>query len=86
VVDVDGRSNQAGRVVRIRPDRAPGVMTRIVDGGSATLSQTPYALTIPTPYPGTHRVAVRFAGSTVTLAVQPGARVRVCASGKIEAY
>ena len=29
VVDVDGRSNQAGRVVRIRPDRAPGVtMTR----------------------------------------------------------
>ena len=87
VVDVDGRSNQAGRVVRIRPDRAPGVtMTRIVDGGSAVLSQTPYALTIPTPYPGTHRVAVRFAGSTVTFTIQPGARVRVYASGKIESY
>ena len=61
-------------------------MTRVVDGGSAILSQTPYALTVPTPYPGLHRVDVRFAGSTVTFAMKPGARVRVYANGKVEPY
>jgi hypothetical protein len=87
VVDAAGRRNQAGRVVHVRPDSAPGVtMTRVVDGGSGILSQTPYALTVPTPYPGLHRVDVRFAGSTVTFAMKPGARVRVYASGKVEPY
>ena len=87
VVDAAGRHNQAGRVVRIRPNSAGAVtMTRVVDGGSAILSQTPYALTVPTPCPGTHRVDVRFAGSTVTFAMQPGQRARVYSSGRVETY
>ena len=87
VVDALGRRNQAGRVVRINPESAPGTtLMRVVEGGSAMLSQTPYALTIPTPYPGKHRIEVRFASSTVAFSMQAGARVRVYASGKTESY
>lgn len=87
VVDAAGRRNQFGRVVRVRPDHAPGVtLTRVVDGGSAMLAQGPYPLTIPTPYPGPHRVDVRFAGANVSFVMQPGAKVRVYASGRIETF
>ncbi len=87
VVDAAGRRNQFGRVVRVRPDRVPGVtLSRVVDGGSAMLAQTPYPLTIPTPYPGPHRVDVRFAGANVSFTMQPGDRVRVYANGRIEPY
>jgi hypothetical protein len=82
VVDAAGRRNQFGRVVRIRPDNAPGVtMTRVVDGGSGMLAQTPYPLTVPTPYGGTHHVDVRFTGATYTFSMRPGDRVRVFANG-----
>ena len=87
VVDAAGRKNQFGRVAHVRPASAPGVtMTRIVDGGSGMLSQNPYPLTIPTPYPGTHRVDVRFAGSTVSFSMQPGQRIRVYADGRTESF
>ncbi len=87
VVDAAGRRNQFGRVVRIRPDHVPGVtLTRVVDGGSAMLAQGPYPLTIPTPYPGPHRVDVRFAGANVSFTMQPGTRVRVYANGHIETF
>jgi hypothetical protein len=70
--------------MRIRPDNPQGVtMTRIVDGGSGMLAQTPYPLTVPTPYVGTHHVDVRFAGATFTFSMQPGERVRVFANGHI---
>jgi hypothetical protein len=83
VVDADGRSNQAGRVVRVRPDRAPGVtMTRIVDGGSAILSQTPYALASPRPIRHPSRAVVSRADLT---AMEPGARMRV-RERKAESY
>ena len=82
VVDAAGRRNQFGRVVRIRPDSAQGVtMTRVVDGGSGMLAQTPYPLTVPTPYAGTHHVDVRFTGATYTFSMRPGERVRVFANG-----
>jgi len=58
-------------------------MTRIVDGGSGMLAQTPYPLTVPTPYVGTHHVDVRFAGATFTFSMRPGERVRVFANGHI---
>ncbi len=87
VVDAAGRRNQFGRVARIRPGVAAGVtMTRVVDGGSGFLSQTPYALTVPTPYPGTHDIAVRFASGTVHFPMLPGQRVRVYADGRTEAF
>jgi len=87
VVDAAGRRNQFGRVVRVRPDHVPGVtLTRVVDGGSAMLAQTPYPLMIPTPYAGPHRVDVRFAGASVSFTMQPGGRVRVYANGRTEPY
>ena len=87
IVDAIGRRNQFGRVARIRPDSMPGVtMTRVVDGGSGFLSQTPYTLTVPTPYAGTHRIDVRFAASTVSFAMQPGERIRVYADGRTESF
>ena len=87
VVDAAGRRNQFGRVVRVRPENVPGVtLTRVVDGGSAMLAQTPYPLMIPTPYPGPHRVDVRFAGANVSFTMQPGGRVRVYANGRTEPY
>lgn len=87
VVDAAGRRNQFGRVVRVRPEHVPGVtLTRVVDGGSAMLAQGPYPLTIPTPYPGPHRIDVRFAGANVSFVMQPGAKVRVYASGRIEPF
>jgi hypothetical protein len=61
-------------------------MTQVVDGGLRILSQTPYALTVPTPYPGWHPIDVWFAGLTVTFAMKPGTRVRGYASGKVEPY
>src|SRR4029453_10569249 len=73
VVDAAGRRNQFGRVVNIRPDSTPGVpMTRFFDGGSGFLSQTPYPITVPTPYVGLHHVDVGFAGRIVTFSMQPG--------------
>ena len=87
VVDAAGRRNQFGRVLRIRPGSAPGVtMTRVVDGGSGMLAQTPYPVTVPTPWPGTHQVDVRFAGGTVSFSMQPGERIRVYADGRTEAF
>ena len=84
VVDALGRRNQFGRVVHVRPGNAPSVtMTRVVDSGSGILAQTPYPLTVPTPYAGTHRVDVRFAGATFTFSMRPGERVRVFANGHI---
>jgi len=87
VVDAAGRRNQFGRVVRIRPVSPPSVtMTRIVDGGSGLLSQTPYPITVPTPYSGTHRVDVQFAGGVVSFTMQPGERKRVFADGRTETF
>ena len=87
IVDAAGRSNQFGRVARIQPDTAADVtMTRVVDGGSGFLSQTPYALTVPTPYPGTHHVEVRFAATTVMFTMQPEQRIRVYADGRTETF
>ena len=87
VVDASGHHNQFGRVVRVRPDAAAGVTyTRVVDGGSGLLAQTPYALTIPTMYSGTHQVSVRFAASTVTFSAVPGQRLRVYPDGKVRLY
>ena len=87
VVDAAGRRNQFGRVAHIRPDSMPGVtMTRVVDGGSGLLSQTPYPITVPTPYAGTHRVDVRFAGAIVSFSMRPGERIRVFANGRTEKF
>jgi hypothetical protein len=87
VVDAAGRRNQFGRVVHIRPDSTSGTtMTRVVDGGSGLLSQTPYPITVPTPYTGPHHVDVRFAGRTVTFSMQPGARIRVFANGTTQPF
>lgn len=86
IVDAAGRRNQFGRVARIRPQGAGATMTRVVDGGSGLLAQAPYALTVPTPYAGTHRVDVRFAAGTVTFSMQPGERVRVYADGRSEPF
>jgi hypothetical protein len=60
-------------------------MTRVVDGGSGLLAQTPYPITIPTPYRGTHRVDVQF-GWGRDLWMQPGQRKRVFADGRTEAF
>jgi hypothetical protein len=87
VVDAVGRRNQFGHVVRVRPEHVPGVtLTRVVDAGSGLLAQNPYPLTIPTPYPGPHRVDVRFAGANASFTMQPGTRVRVYASGSVETF
>jgi hypothetical protein len=87
VVDAAGRRNQFGRVVHIHPVSQPSVtMTRIVDSGSGLLSQTPYPITVPTPYGGTHRVDVQFAGGVVSFSMQPGERTRVFADGRTEAF
>jgi hypothetical protein len=87
IVDAAGSRNQFGRVARIRPGSSPRVtMTRIVDGGSGILAQTPYTLTVPTPWPGPHQVDVRFAGGTVSFSMQPGERIRVYADGRTEAF
>jgi hypothetical protein len=87
VVDAAGRHNQFGRVVRLRPDIAPGVtFTRVVDGGSGLLSQTPYPITLPTPYRGTHHVSVRFASGTVAFDAKPGQRIRVFENGQTQLY
>ena len=87
IVDAAGMRNQFGRVARIRPGGSPGVtMTRIVDGGSGILAQTPYTLTIPTPWKGPHQVDVRFAGGTVSFSMHPGERIRVYADGRTEAF
>jgi hypothetical protein len=87
VVDAAGRRNQFGRVVHILPASLPDVtMTRVVDGGSGLLAQTPFPITVPTPYPGTHRVDVQFAGGVVSFWMQPGERKRQYADGRSEAF
>ena len=87
VVDAAGRRNQFGRVVHVRSGSVQSVtMTRVVDGGSGILAQTPYEITIPTPYAGVHRIDVRFAGAIVSFSMRPGERMRVFANGRIESF
>jgi hypothetical protein len=87
VVDTDGTHNQYGRVVRVRPRAAPGVVyTRVVDGGSGFLAQGQYALLIGTPYTGQFDVTVRFADVERTFVVSAGQRVRLFADGRQQTY
>ena len=61
-------------------------MTRVVDGGSGMLAQGAYPLTVHTPWPGNHRVEVRYATGVVALDAAPGARLRVFPDGHVEAF
>ena len=61
-------------------------MTRVVDGGSGMLAQSPYLVTVPTPYRGAHLIDIRFAGSVVSFSMQPGERVRVYADGRTQGF
>jgi hypothetical protein len=86
----DGRRNQHGRLVRIRPRRArQGFMTRLVDGGSGLMGQNPYGLLVPTPHAGPHRVVAFFGpagnGSArrVAFRMRAGQHAQVHADGTV---
>ena len=87
VVDADGAHNQYGRVAQVRPRQAPGVVyTRVVDGGSGFLAQSPYELLIGTPYTGQFAGTVRFADAVRTFVVTAGQRVRLFSDGRQQTY
>jgi hypothetical protein len=85
-----GRRNQHGRTVRVFPRSAPGVvLTRVVDGGSGYMSQTPYTLQIATPFRRPHRVKVSLAPAgdgtprSVSFQMRPGRHAEVHADGTV---
>jgi hypothetical protein len=79
VLGENGWQNQFGRMVQISPVSDPSVVfTRVVDGGSGYLSQTPYTINVGTPYFGPHTVKVYYAGGVVSSVVAyPGQLVEV---------
>ena len=83
-VDADGRWNQQGRTVRLRPRGRPGTtLRRMVDAGSAYMAQHGYDLRIATPWPGAYDLEVRFAGGWIQAVVQPGDVVTIHADGRV---
>lgn len=81
VLGTEGEHNQQGRLVRVSPVVRPDVvMTQVIDSGSGYMSNGPYDLTFPTPYPGTYTVRVRFASGVHTTTVRAGTHVRMYAN------
>ena len=71
-----GLANQHGRIVRLFPEAEPSfVMTRIVDSGSGYMAQSDDDLLFASPYPGIHRLELRFATGVVTARLAPGDEV-----------
>jgi hypothetical protein len=79
VLDADGWQNQFGRMIQVSPVNDPSVIfTRIVDGGSGYLSQTPYTVNVGTPYFGAHNVKVFYPNGIVkSVVAYPGQLVEV---------
>jgi len=86
VVGQNGERNQQGRVVRVSPVGHPEIVyTRVVDSGSAYLTQSQYPLFIATPFPGPFTVRVRFDNGEVQFQMAAGERKRVSRSGAVTA-
>jgi hypothetical protein len=84
VVDADGRWNQQGRTVRLRPRGRPSTtLRRMVDAGSAYMAQHGYDLRVATPWPGAYDLEVRFADGWISAVVQPGDVVTIHADGRV---
>jgi hypothetical protein len=85
IVGGDGERNQQGRVVRIVPRAAPGiVMTRVVESGSGLRVQNQYDLVVGTPWDGEYDVTVGFADGEVTAVAEPGDELAIFADGRVE--
>ncbi len=69
----DGRQNQYGRTVRVRPLASPGVtMTRVVDGGAGYQTQTDYDVLVAAPWVGEYEVSVHFKGGVQVVRARAG--------------
>jgi hypothetical protein len=85
IVGAGGERNQQGRVVRIEPRGAPGVvMTRVVDSGSGMRAQNQYDLIVGAPWSGKYDVTVRFADGDVTTVADIGDKLVISADGSVE--
>ncbi len=86
IVDAEGRRNQQGRSVRLRPLAAPGrTLLRTVESGSGYLSQNGYDLLVAAPWPGDYEVEVRYAGGWVRATARPGDVLTIRADGVVAA-
>jgi hypothetical protein len=86
IVDAEGRRNQQGRAVRLRPLAAPGrTLLRTVESGSGYLSQNGYDLLVAAPWPGDYEVEVRYAGGWVRATARPGDVLTIRADGVVAA-
>jgi hypothetical protein len=56
-------------------------MTKVVDGGSGYMANSPYELTFATPYFGAYTISVRFADATYTAVARNGDHVTMYADG-----
>jgi hypothetical protein len=84
VTGSNGQANQQGRVVRISPMSEPDfVITRIVDGGSGYMSQSTYEILVGSPYPGEHKISVKFSDRVVVTIQEMGQFVEIRSNGQI---
>lgn len=82
--DAQGRSNQHGRVVHIKNNMTRRVITRVVDGGSGFLANSPYVMTIPLPsHEAIYKITVGFSDRIVSF-TSKGGSYRVYGSGKVD--
>jgi hypothetical protein len=80
-----GERNQQGRIVRVIPRSASGiVMTRVVESGSGLRAQNQYDLVVGAPWDGKYDVKVRFADGEVTAVAEPGDKLVIFADGRVE--
>lgn len=85
IVGGGGERNQQGRVVRIVPRGAPGlVLARAVESGSGLRAQNMYDLLIGAPWPGEYDVTVRFADGEVTTVAEAGDKLIIFEDGRVE--
>jgi len=84
IVDAQGRRNQQGRTVRLRPRAVPGrTLLRAVESGSGYLSQNGYDLLVAAPWPGEYDVEVRYAAGVVRTTARPGDVLTIRADGTV---
>lgn len=85
MLDSEGRANQYGRLVQVRPLSAPSrIMSQLVDGGSGYSAQGEYALHFATPWPGDYEVTARYATGLVSTIVRAGFAVTLYPDGRVE--
>ena len=85
MVDSDGMQNQQGRKITLIPqDQQSIIYTKLVDAGSGYLTQSQYPVVFYSQFNKKHHGKAFFSDKVVSFQTEPGDKLRIYKSGKVE--